>query len=474
MKSKTYDVIVIGAGAGGLNIAMFMNKAGFKTMLIDKSDKDIGGDCLNYGCVPSKALIYVSKLLYHAKKAEKFGFKVSGETDVKKVMKYVHDKVETIRVHENAAYFRKLGIDVKLGHAKFYDEDTIELNDHLYTAKKIVLATGSRPRKLKLPGIEKVEKAKKLYNNENIFRSKELPKNLVVIGGGPIGIEIGQAMQRLGSKVTIVQRGDDFLPKESKDITKVLLNQLKSEGMEICFNCNPLKFTSPTTLQIQHKNGKKKSLKFDAVFVGIGRVLNHENLDLEKAGIELDEKGRKLIVDDYLRTTNKNVFVCGDIAGAYQFTHVAELHAGVILSNFFSPFKKKVNYDNLSWVTYTYPEIATYGLNEQQLTDRKIEYEKLVLDFHDDDRAIVNEYTGGKMVMFVSGNKLFGGSVVAPHAGELFQELVLAKTAELGLKDMFKKIYPYPTAARVNKKIISNYFSKRLTPFAKKVLKWMY
>ena len=464
-----YDIIVIGAGSGGLNVAMFMNKAGFKVLLIDKSDKSIGGDCLNTGCVPSKALIHASRLVHEGKSSERFGLKLTGNIDLAKVMNYVKSKQNIIRKHENAAYFRSLGISVELGKAKFVNKNSVSVNNKVYSAKKIILATGSRPRKLNIPGIEKVN----YHTNETIFGVKKLPKKMVIIGGGPIGIELGQAFNSLGTKVTIVDTNNKFLPKETEEISDVLLKRLKKEGMTFLFNTKPVRFLSSNNLIVETKN-KKGRLEFDLILISIGRSLNIENLSIEKAGIETDETGYKLKVDNYLRTTNKNVLVCGDVAGSYQFTHAAEMHAGILLNNFFSPFKKKITYDNLSWVTYTSPEIATFDLNEKTLIERKIKYERLELKFDDDDRAIIDETTNGKLILFVAKNKILGGSMIAENAGELFQELLLAKTARVNIKNLFKKTYPYPTASRVNKKIISNHFSKKLTFFVKSLLKFLY
>lgn len=462
-----YDIICIGAGSGGLNIASFMNKAGFKVLLIDKKDETIGGDCLNFGCVPSKALIHVSRMAHEAKESSEFGLKAEGKIDLKKVMDYVKSKQDVIREHENAHYFRKRGMDVELGEAKFVSEDSISINGKTHTAKNIILATGSRPRELKIPGVEKVN----YQTNETIFQLEKLPEKFVVIGGGPIGIELGQAFSRLGSKVTILERGNQFLPKESKEIANVLLKQLEKEGITVMFNTSTKEFKDEHTLVIE-QDGEEKEIEFDEALVSIGRVLNIENLDLEKAGIEVDN-GR-IKVDAQLRTTNRKVLLCGDVAGSYQFTHAAELHAGVIISNFFSPLKKKLNNDKLSWVTYTSPEIATFGLSEKQLQEREEEYEKLSIDFHDDDRAIVDDFTGGVLKLFLVDNRIAGGSMVAMNAGELAQELILAMSSDLDIKHIFNKIYPYPTASRINKKIISTYFSKKLTPFSKKVLKTLY
>jgi len=234
-----------------------------------------------------------------------------------------------------------------------------------------------------------------------------------------------------------------------------------------------VEFTSKNEILVKQKN-KKAKIKFDAVLISIGRQLNIENLDLEKAGIELTENKRKIKVNDYLQTTNKNVYLCGDIAGSYQFTHAAELHAGVILKNFFSPLKKKLSNDNLSWVTFTSPEIATFGLSEQNLKERNVKYEKIVLDHGDDDRAIVSETTNARTILYVQKDNILGGTMVAENAGELFQEFVLAKTNNMPMKAFFNKIYPYPTASRVNKSIIANHYRKKFTPFTKKILSYLY
>lgn len=488
-----YDIIIIGAGSGGLNIASFMNRAGFKVLLIDKSDKHIGGDCLNFGCVPSKALIHAARVVHNAKEAGRFSLSTRGKTDtidMAKVSSYVKSKVDTIRVHENADYFRSRGMEVVLGNARFASKNEVVVNDTIYKAKKIVIATGSRPRKLNIPGIDKV----KYLTNETIFEVKKLPVKLVIIGGGPIGIELGQAYARLGSDVYVIDNGSIFLPKEDPNISAILLKQLLKEGLKFYFNSKPIKFSSSNELILEQKDNKDNTtntnntsnisedrnnpnilkLRFDALLVSVGRELNIEEMDLDKAGIELTEDKKKIKVDNYLRTTNKKVLVCGDAAGSYQFTHAAELHAGIILHNFFSPFKKKLSYDNFSWVTYTSPEIATFGLNEAQLNEKKIKFEKLELDFTDDDRAIVDESTAGKLKLYISKSRILGGTMIAENAGELFQELVLANSSGLTIDKIFKKIYPYPTASRVNKKIIANYLKKKLNPLTKKLLHLCY
>ncbi len=474
MTQKIYDIVVIGCGSAGLSNGLFMNKAGFSVLMVSRTDHEIGGDCLNEGCVPSKAFIHVARIVQQAKQAENFGLQLQGKINIHKATAYIHSRQEVIRAHENAAWLQQQGVDVALGEAFFTGNNEIEVNGKRYQGKKIVIATGSRPRKLKLPGIEAV----KYYDNENIFHTNEIPERLLFIGGGPIGLEMAQTMSRLGSKVTVVDQAGTILEHDDKAVTDVLLEQLKKEGLAFIFNADLKNFTSVNELSMQLQDGTMKQLQFDAVFVAIGRQLNIEKLQLENAGVEV--KDHKIVKDKRLRTTNKNIFVCGDVAGDLQFSHAAEFHARILLNNFFSPFKKKLNNKHMSWVTFTDPEVATFGLNEKQLKERNIDYIRLDQDFDHDDRAITDDYRYGKNVLFVSSNgflmkqKILGGTMVAPNAGELIQELIVANKEGLSINAIFNKIYPYPTAARINQKTITQYKSKGLTEGLKKLLRLAY
>ena len=296
----------------------------------------------------------------------------------------------------------------------------------------------------------------------------------MVVGGGPIGMEMAQAMQRLGSEVTVVEEGSGILIHDDKSLTSILLKRLQEEGIVFHFDVSLQKFTSPTEALLKKKNDETFELSFDAVFVGIGRVLILEPLQLEKAGIKI--KDHKIIVDDQLRTSNKNVMVCGDIAGDLQFSHAAEFHARIILNNLFSPLNKKLNNDHMSWVTFTDPELATFGLNEKQLKEREIKYEKLEQDFSGDDRAITDNYQYSKIILYISTGSLFkkekilGGTMIAPNAGELIQELILANTSGSSINSIFNKIYPYPVATRINQQLIVRHKQKILTSGLKKIL----
>lgn len=474
MSENNFDIIVIGCGSGGLSVGLFMAQAGFKVLMVSVSDHDIGGDCLNDGCVPSKSFIHVAKIAHHARQAARFGMQVSGNPDMKKATQYVYERQEVIRAHENAEWLRKQGITVALGTASFSGADKIVVAGKQYKGEKIVIATGSRPRKLEAPGIEKVA----YYDNENIFKLEQLPPRLLVIGGGPIGIEIAQAMSRLGSKVTVVDRGSCFLEHDDLAMTNLLKTKLEEEGIEFKLQSSVQEFSSATEAVLKDKEDKTAVVHFDAVFVAIGRELNIEKLQLQEAGIAV-EKG-KIVADKYLRTSNKKVMVCGDVAGSLQFSHAAEFHARIILNNLFSPLKKKLNNDHMSWVTFTDPELATFGLNEKQLTERGISYEKLEDDFSEDDRAVTDNYQYARVKIFISAKSLFGqqrvlgGTMLAPNAGELVQELILANSAGLSINSIFNKIYPYPVAARINQKLLVTYKSASLTGTVKKLLKVLY
>ncbi|MEO6357541.1 MAG: FAD-dependent oxidoreductase, partial [Ferruginibacter sp.] len=432
MTQKKYDIIIIGAGSGGLSVGLFMNKAGLKVLMLAKTENAIGGDCLNDGCVPSKALIHVAKIANSAKTAAAFGLQVSGKVDIQKAIDYVYSKQELIRKHENAQWLREQGIDVVLGNAHFANQNEVDVNGEKYTGKKIVIATGSSPKKLQVPGVEKV----KYYDNEKVFHLQDLPARLLVIGGGPIGIEIAQALNRLGSKVTVIHKGAMILERDDATLTAILLTQLQAEGIEFIFNATIEEFTSASEGVIRI-SGTVQAIHFDAVFVATGRELLLQPLQLQKAGIAV--KDNKIIIDQYLRTTNKNVFVCGDIAGDLQFSHAAEFHARILINNFFSPLKKKLDNRYMSWVTFTDPEVATFGLNEKQLQERNIRFEKLEQDFSMDDRAVVDNYRYGKQVVLISKGAwykkqvILGGSMIAPNAGELIQELILANANKLSI-----------------------------------------
>lgn len=467
-----YDIIIIGAGSGGLNIAGFMAHVGLRILLIDRTDASIGGDCLNSGCIPSKSLIHIARTIAESKKAAYYGMAFTGEVDIVSVMKDITNNIEMIRTHENAAHFRSLGIEVVLGHASFVSHNEVMVENVRYMGKKIIIATGSSPRELVLEGIESAH----VVTNESIFKITTLPKKLVVIGVGPIGIELGQAFCMLGVDVTFVSNESRILPREQAQYAEVIHNAIVEQGGKFVYARNLVRIEKGNTLIVKDiVTNEESTISFDMMLVAIGREIHLEPLALEKAGVEV-EKG-KIVVNNYLQTTNKNIYLCGDVAGAYQFTHAAELHAKVILNNFFNPFfKKKITYDTFSWVTYTTPELATFGLSEALLIEKDISYEKVTTTFIDDDRAITEGATNGLSEIYIDTKtkRILGGTMVAHNAGELVQEFIFAMEAKIPSTKFLDKIYPYPTATRINKKLLSGYFAKRLTKNSTKLLHMLY
>ena len=470
------DLIVIGAGSGGIGASAVANRFGLRVLLIDRKALYFGGDCLNFGCVPSKALLHVASLFQKAREAEAFGLQTSGKADLSKVLQYIHERQNVIRAHEDPGHFRKEGMLVEVGEASFLDEKTVSVNGKQFTAPKIVLATGSRPRSLRVPGAE----LPTLYTNETLFFDPpRLPDHLLVIGGGPIGCEMAQAFRRLGSEVTIVQQGERLVDKELPEFSTILQEQLEKEGIKILLNCQLEKFANAHTASLT-QGSKSFTQSFDAGLVAIGREIRTDTINLATAGIEL--KDDKIIADEYYRTTNPRVYVVGDAYGEEQFSHGAEMHNRDLARNFIVPiFKKKHTLEHFSWVTFTDPEIATFGRGEDYLKKNQIDYVRVDQRFEEDDRAIAADYRYARLVLFLTKPKglfrkqyLLGGSMIAPHAGELIQELILALQEGIEIGAIFNKIYPYPTMSRINQKAITGERQKLLSDRLRNLLGWLY
>lgn len=468
---KKYDVIVIGAGSAGLGSSGVANVLGLKTLLIEKDADNFGGDCTNFGCVPSKALIHIANQFYDARSAERFGLKTSGKADIAVILDHIHQMQEGIKKTEDTEALRKKGIDVVIGKAIFTSHDSIKVNDETFTARIILLCTGSSPRMLDIEGMDSV----KSYTNETIFFDcRELPENFVVIGGGPIGCELGQAFSRLGSTVTIVNRGDRLLKKEPEKVSKILEAQFRKEGIQILNNAEVQRFKDGKA-RMTSKEKEILEIPCDAVLISVGRIVNTKGMNLATAGIELTEKG-KIKVDAYLQSTNKKVYVIGDAAGSYMFSHGAEKMVRQLWRNLLVPiFKKKNTWNDLSWVSFTDPQVAHFGATEERLQEQGIRYIRQDQDFGHDDRAIVEEYTYGRMSLWLDDNgsigkkKILSGSMIAPRAGELVQELELAKHAGIPISKLNDRVYPYPVAARINQKTIRGVMEKTRKPWKLKL-----
>ena len=438
---ETYDLIVIGGGAAGLNMTIPAARIGLDTLLIEKNE--LGGECLNSGCVPSKKLLNIAKDVWTARN-QPYGLKTSGEIDYSKVKEEldavrekIGDKEEDLLDEEN--------IDVQKGEATFTSSNVIDVNGKRYKAKNIVVATGTKPRPLELPGSDDVE----ILTYEDIWGLEEKPENLVIIGAGPVGVEMTQAFNRLGTDVILIQNTDEILPKEDPGLATKLRDKLEDEGVTVLTNAETKRFKNSNTIKVEYDD-KTAEITFDKVMASIGKIHDHEGLGLKQAGIETDERG-KIKTDSYLRTTNKSVYVCGDATGEYYFTHASEHEAQTILYNVFSPWKKKIRYDNISWVTYTDPELATFGMTKQELDEQNKTYKTLVNDFEDVNRADIENKKDIQQKLYLHNDKILGGTILAPTAGEIMQELILLKQNNEKLTSLKDKIYAYPLLSRVNR-----------------------
>ena len=476
MMPEQVDLITIGAGSGGIGAAAVANRFGLDVLMIDRKAEYFGGDCLNFGCVPSKALIHAAELFQAGREAKQFGLKTEGKADLRKVLAYVHEQQDVIRQHEDPEHFRGEGMRVEVGTARFVNANTVEVNGKQFTSKKIVLATGSRPRKLNVPGAD----LPTLYTNESLFFDPpELPERFLVIGGGPIGCEMAQAFQRLGSQVTILQRGGRLVDKELPEFSNILKERLEKEGVEVLLNAELQSFADANTAVVK-RGDEVRHLSFDAGLVAIGREIRTEEMDLDTAGIEV--KDGKIVTDDYYRTTNPHVYTVGDSYGREQFSHGAEMHNRDLARNFIVPFfKKRHSLEHFSWVTFTQPEIATFGRSEKYLQENGIKHVRVDQSFEADDRAIAADYRYAKLVLFLTPpaglfrkQRILGGSMIAPRAGELTQELILAMQEKLNIGAIFNKIYPYPTMSRINQKAVMNERQKLLSDRLRWLLGWLY
>ncbi|PHI21648.1 mercuric reductase [Lewinellaceae bacterium SD302] len=455
----THDLLVIGAGSAGLGCAGFAGAVGLKAALIDKTAKKFGGDCLNYGCVPSKALLHVASLFQGGRDATEFGFQASGKADFKKVMEYVHGKQDVIRAHETPEFLREeWGVDTIVGTATLTGPNSLEVNGQTLSAPLIVLATGSKPRQLDVPGADQL----KIYDNESLFwELDELPDHLLIIGGGPIACEMGQAFQRLGSQVTIVSTGERLLQNDTPQAGKVLQEKMESEGVEFIMANKVAKFNSSTEAQLRDERpGGGNTVGFTHVLAAIGREVRTEGFGLEAAGVEVREG--KIVADEYYRTNVSSIRVIGDAFGREMFSHGAEKHNFDLWNNLLSPLKKKHSLEKFTWVTFTDPEVASFGWTKKDLEEKGIEHDTEELPLEEDDRAIAANYAGGHLTLYLSKGSLFsspkilGGCMVAPAAGEMIQELHLMNTLELPLSKLTNKIYAYPVGSRINQKAARN------------------
>ena len=460
-RSFDTNVVVIGAGSAGLVAALIAATVKAKVTLIERHK--MGGDCLNTGCVPSKALIRSARIADYARRAEDFGLEpMAVKVNFRQVMERVQAVIKTIEPHDSVERFTSLGVDCVQGDARIVSPWEVEVDGRRISARNIILASGARPRVPDIPGLEALD----YLTSDTVWEIRELPARLLVLGGGPIGCELAQAFGRLGSQVMLVTHADRIQPREDAEVSALVVERLESQGMSVHtrYEAQAFRMDSDGQRAVFNTPQGERELVFDRLLLAVGRHANVENMGLEELGIPLTAAGT-VAVDDYLRTAVPTIFGCGDVAGPYLFTHMASHQAWFATVNaLFGRFRKfKVDYSIVPWATFTDPEVARVGLNEQEAREQDIACEVTRYGIDDLDRAIADgEAHGFVKVLTVPGSdRILGATIVGYHAAELLAEFVLAMKHGIGLNKILATIHVYPTLGESNKFLASEWRKAR-------------
>ncbi len=463
-----YDIGIIGGGAAGLTVAFGSAQLGAKTLLVEK-ESELGGDCLHFGCVPSKTLIKSAHVYHLMKHAADYGLP-SVEVpavDFSRVSDRIRRVIATIQKHDSEERFCGLGAQVMFGDATFVDEHSIDLDGKRYSAKNWVIATGSSPVAPPIPGLEDTPH----LTNKEIFYLDHLPKSMIVLGAGPIGIEMSQAFNRFGTQVVVVDRADQILIKEDRDMADTVKEVLSAEGVRFYLEASiesVQDLGGQKQVLISDSEGKSVTLNAEAILVAMGRGANTQGLGLESIGVDVNHTG--ITVDNRLRTSLKHIFAAGDVNGGFQFTHAAGYEGGIVVSNAIFRLPRKVDYTFLPWCTYTQPELASIGMNEKAAADAGIEARIWEEEFKDNDRSLAEGQKTGRIKLIVdSKEKPIGVQIVGPRAGDLVSEWVAALNGKVKLSTIAGAIHPYPTIGEINKKVVGALFAPKI--FSEKVQK---
>jgi pyruvate/2-oxoglutarate dehydrogenase complex dihydrolipoamide dehydrogenase (E3) component len=468
-----YNVVVIGGGTAGLVTAAGTAGLGGRVALVEKHR--MGGDCLNTGCVPSKALIASARAAHTVRHASRWGLR-DGEPDFEfeAVMDRVRERRATIAPHDSEERFQSLGVDVFRGSARFVAPHEVAVGDVRLRGASIVIATGSRAA---LPPVDGLDEARP-YTNETIFDElRARPDGMIILGGGPIGCELGQAFARLGVRVTIVQSAARILEKEDPEVAEVVRRSMESDGVTFRVGAKARRVTRASgrvRMEVTAAGGDE-TLEAEALLVAAGRIPNVEGLALDEAGVAHTKAG--VTVDAHLQTSQPHVYAAGDITGGPQFTHVADHHARIVVRNILTPWlRSKADTSVLPWCTFTSPEVGRVGLSETEARQAGVEHDLWRQPLGEVDRAIVESETEGfaKVLTEKGTDRILGAAVVAERGGDLVHELVVAMRAGVGLKDLSGTIHAYPTFAEIARRTGDQYQRSRLTPRAKALFAWLY
>ncbi len=468
MRVYDYDIGIVGGGAAGLTVASGAARLGAKTLLVEK-ENELGGDCLHFGCVPSKTLIRTARAYHTMRNSQALGLPPVdlAPVDFAKVTERIRSVITTIQKHDSEERFCSLGAKVEFGEPAFSDEHTVRLNGRSMSAKNWVISSGSSPQ---VPPVEGLEKTPYLTNKE-IFYLDRLPESMVILGAGPIAVEMAQAFCRLGTKVSIVQRSGQILTREDRDMADEVMRIMSSEGVAFHLDTSVLKVKDAgkqREIYIKNNTGETVSLKADQIFVAMGRKPNVDDLDLEAIGVQLDRGGIK--VDSRMRTSRRHIYAAGDVTGKFQFTHAAGYEGGIVMSNAIFRLPRKTDYTFLPWCTYTDPELASIGMNEKRAGEAGIEYTVFSEPFADNDRSLAEGERAGRIKMILDKNeKPIGVQILGPRAGELLNEWVAVLNGKVKLATLASAVHPYPTLGEINKRVAGAYLSPKI--FSDKIKK---
>ena len=469
-----YNMVVIGAGTAGLVTAVGTAGLGGKVAIIERSL--MGGDCLNVGCVPSKALIRTARAAADVRYADNFGVRVpEGVTvDFPAIMNRMRRLRAGISKHDSAERFTELGVDVFMGSGKFTGRDTIEIDGKTLSFAKACIATGARAVELPIPGLAEID----YLTNETVFSLTELPKRLGIIGAGPIGCELSQCFARFGSEVILIEAMHGILPREDRTASEIVAKSLARDGVKLrcCGKNLQISKQNDGIHLIVDSHGTHYDEIIDKILLGVGRAPNVEGLNLESAGVEYDKTGVK--VNERLQTTNPKIYAAGDICYPYKFTHAADATARIVIQNALFFGRSNSSTLNIPWCTYTDPELAHVGLYPKEAEEKGIAVDTFTIEMSTVDRAILEGDDDGFLKVYVQKveDQILGATMVARHAGDMISEITLAMVSGAGLGTLSKTIHPYPTQAEAIKKAGDAYNRTRLTPRVKGIfntlLKW--
>lgn len=474
MASHDFDIGILGGGAAGLTVAAGASQLGAKALLIEQ-EKELGGDCLHFGCVPSKTLIKIARVRRLMGKAEEFGLSPveSGPVDYQKVVARIREVISAIQLHDSVERFCRLGVKVEFGEPSLVDEHMVRLNGSVFSAKNWVIATGSSPAIPSVPGLEKTP----YITNKEIFSLEHLPESMIVLGGGPIAIEMAQAFQRLGTRVFVIQRSAQILSKEDKDMADVLMEVLSQEGVKFYLNTSVLgakDLGGEREVALKTAGGQIVNLRAQTILVALGREANLRGIGLEGLGIPFSQKGLEL--DSRLRTRHKHIYAAGDVTGEYQFTHAAGYEGSIVVGNAILRLPRKANYKWMPWCTYTDPELAGIGMSEKMAQEAGVEYTVWKEEFRANDRSLAEGETVGKVKMLLSPKgRPLGVQILGLHAGELLNEWVAILNGGVRLSSVASAVHPYPTLGEISKRVVGNVYARKLySDTVKKVLRFFF